>query len=252
MVVRFILCLLLVVAVLQWHTLRARQSWSATVDETCYLTHANITVHLRRLDPQLVAFGVAPLPILVQWLPTMWNQPSALRNNYWQGTLTDPAKINRARWLTSWLVGNGLLITICGWIAYRRGHYWGAAAGLLIGDSPHIITYSSLATTDVLATWMWLVCLAVYAWSWRGMSLITIASCSSRAKVDEMRAKSVTAAATSWNTTTRWLAWLVERRYAPNIPEPRCCLCGVSFGLFSVFVTDGDFVNTMPPIGLQT
>jgi len=62
-------CLLSVGAVFHWHAWNARGSWSATVDETCYLRCATNTVALQRLDPQLVAFGIAPLPILVQWLP---------------------------------------------------------------------------------------------------------------------------------------------------------------------------------------
>lgn len=159
------ICLLAVVVIFQWHAAKARHAWSATVDETCYLTCASNTAFLGRLDPRLVSFGIAPLPILVQWLPGNLPEERSRSYGYWKGTFDDPPQVFAARQRTSWFVGSSLIILVFCWTYFRRGLFWGSVAAMMIGFNPHVIAHASLATTDALATLTWLICLAVYAWA---------------------------------------------------------------------------------------
>jgi hypothetical protein len=142
----------------------------------------------------MTKLGIAPLPIWMEWLPATHGHnicsvvtraaqaevegksPSpasetrdadalAFRLDHWQGTAADPRIAYTARLITSWLVGTGLVSTVFLWLLKRRGLLWATCGGMLIANSPHVITHSALATTDGLTSLCWLVCLAVYGFA---------------------------------------------------------------------------------------
>jgi Dolichyl-phosphate-mannose-protein mannosyltransferase len=120
---------------------------SIVVDETFYLSCSMQTLHDHRLDSRLAKSGVAPLPIILNYLLPLHGQ-SEPRAQPWIGRPQDANRIYGPRLASSLLIGVPLIFIVAGWL-YRRKGLWAASAGAaLITLSPTIITHISLATTD--------------------------------------------------------------------------------------------------------
>lgn len=125
-----------------------RRATSATFDETFFLSCALQGVHDGRLDPRLSREGVAPLPILLEWLVPAWLAPRQERSDPWEAKLADPEIVERARALSACLIGVPLLLMVFVWMLCRRGLAAATLAGCLVACSPSIVAHASIATTD--------------------------------------------------------------------------------------------------------
>ena len=86
-----------------------RHGKSVTFDETIYLSGALQTLHDGRLDPRLAAAGVAPLPILLEYLFPLSFAEREQRPSLAEGKLQDARLIDGPRLSNSILVGLPLL-----------------------------------------------------------------------------------------------------------------------------------------------
>jgi hypothetical protein len=130
-------------------THHASRSTSITFDETHYLGTALRTVRDRRLDPRIVAVGVAPLPIVLAYLPAVAREEGAERHNLWIGELGDSRKILAPRTLTALIFGVPLIIAMFVAVQRRSGFLAATLAAGLTSASPTILAAGSLATTDL-------------------------------------------------------------------------------------------------------
>ena len=87
---------LLFAAVILAQTTAFRSSKSPTYDETYFLGTALATVQQGSLDERISGAGVAPVPILLNYLPVAWRSGGGTRSDLWQGEVTDPPLINQA------------------------------------------------------------------------------------------------------------------------------------------------------------
>src|SRR5436190_519982 len=74
-------------------TYHASRATSITFDETHYLGASLRTIRDHKLDSRLIAVGVAPVPILLTYLPALAREEGAERPNLWIGELGDATKI---------------------------------------------------------------------------------------------------------------------------------------------------------------
>lgn len=144
-----------------------RNSKSATFDETYYLSTALKTVHQGFLDTRISGEGVAPLPIMMDYLPVVWNEEGSLRENPWGSYEKDSTYIRRARRLNSILVGIPTMLLVYCWLYRRRGYLAALLGGALITFSPTMEAHFSLATTDSCFTLMALIALATLVHYWK-------------------------------------------------------------------------------------
>jgi len=157
--------LVLLCAAFLAQTWRASRATSITFDETLYLGTALRSVRDHRLDPRLVAAGVAPLPVILAYLPTLTGENGAERSNLWVGELGDSRKILRPRTMTAIVFGLPLIIAMFLVIDRRSGFAAATLAAGLISASPTILSSGSLATTDLaFGTASFLAVLATAAW----------------------------------------------------------------------------------------
>jgi hypothetical protein len=137
---------------------------SATYDETFYLGAALQSVHDRRIEGRMAEYGVAPLPVLLCYVPVALGAERATRPVLFAGDIKDPPLISRARRIHALLAGLGLLLTVSIWLWRRRG-VWAAAVGaLLLSCSPTLLAHCSVATTDALFSLGVLSGLAALVW----------------------------------------------------------------------------------------
>jgi hypothetical protein len=144
---RTIVGLLCILFVAQTH--HASRATSITFDETHYLGSALRSIRDGRLDPRIVAVGVAPLPIILAYLPALAREEGAERANLWIGEPGDAKKILGPRTLTSLIFGLPLIIVMFVTIARRSGLLAATLGAGLISASPTILAAGSLATTDL-------------------------------------------------------------------------------------------------------
>lgn len=149
--------LLIAISFFQFCCFSFRANKSVTVDETCYLACGINTKELGRLDPMMVDLGIAPLPVLLEFVPVLDSKLKSVRANRFQGLPSDPDDVHRARRVTSWVVGSGLIAVCYVWMLGRRGVLYASFTAVLLAASPTIIAHCSLATTDALATLTWLL-----------------------------------------------------------------------------------------------
>ncbi|WP_350186646.1 glycosyltransferase family 39 protein [Gimesia sp.] len=158
---------LLLAGLILQQTAAFRNSKSATFDETYYLSTALKTVHQGFLDTRISGEGVAPLPIILDYLPVVWNEEGSLRENPWEGEVSDPVLIRRARGLNSILVGIPTMLVVYCWLYRRRGYLAALLGGALVTFSPTMEAHFSLATTDACFTLMALIALATLVRYWK-------------------------------------------------------------------------------------
>lgn len=143
---------LLFASIILAQTTAFQSSKSPTYDETYFLGSALATVQKGSLDERICGAGVAPVPILLYWLPVAWRAGGDPRQHAWQGELTDPPLIEQARFLNSLLVGIPTMLLIYCWLFLRRGYAAGFLGAALVTFSPTMIAHFSLATTDACFT----------------------------------------------------------------------------------------------------
>jgi len=144
-----------------------RHSKSPTFDETLFLNCALTTIKNGRLDERISGEGVAPIPILLNYLPVAWRAGGSERVDAWKGEISDPPLINQARLLNSLLVGIPTMLLIYFWLYRRRGYAAGLLGAALVTFSPTMIAHFSLATTDACFTLATLVALASLTRYWK-------------------------------------------------------------------------------------
>lgn len=158
---------LLFAAVILAQTTAFRSSKSPTYDETYFLGTALATVQQGSLDERISGAGVAPVPILLNYLPVAWRSGGGTRSDLWQGEVTDPPLINQARFLTALLIGVPIMLLIYCWLYLRRGYAAAFLGATLVTFSPTMIAHFSLATTDACFTLTALIALAVLTRYWK-------------------------------------------------------------------------------------
>ncbi|WP_187782279.1 ArnT family glycosyltransferase [Gimesia chilikensis] len=144
-----------------------RISKSPTYDETHYLSTALTTVHQGALDSRISGEGVAPLPILVDYLPVVWSTGGKARPDVWEADVSDPRLIQRARFINVLVIGIPTMLLVYCWLYRRRGYLAALLGGCLVTFSPTLIAHFSLATTDAFFTLLALIALAVMTRYWK-------------------------------------------------------------------------------------
>ncbi len=147
-----------------------RHTKSITFDETLYLGSALETLHDGKLDPRLASLGVAPLPIALNYLPSLSFILPQQRPSLAEGKPEDAHLIHGPRLTNSILMGVPLLLIVSAWLLRRRGVVAAAAGAGLMAFSPSIIAHASLATTDACFALFALLALAAIAWYFSGPS----------------------------------------------------------------------------------
>ncbi|AMV39990.1 phospholipid carrier-dependent glycosyltransferase [Planctomyces sp. SH-PL62] len=141
---------------------RFRASSSITYDETFFLGAGVKSLHEGRLDPDLATHGTAPLPMLVNVIPSLWSSGGAARarTNAWEGS-GDRALIAGPRLLTTMTTLVPLVVMGFAWLHRRRGLLAATVGAGMLAFSPALLAHASLATSD--AAFAFLATLAVLA-----------------------------------------------------------------------------------------
>lgn len=140
---------------------------SPTFDETFFLNTALTSMNQGSLDQRISGEGVAPIPILLIYLPVAWFAGGSHRADVWQGEPSDPPLIDEARLMNALLIGLPTMFLIYLWLLKRRGFAAGALGAALVTFSPTVIAHFSLATTDACLTLMALIALATLTRYWK-------------------------------------------------------------------------------------
>lgn len=156
---------LVILILMQTSAFRAAKS--PTFDETFYLSTALQTVHQGHLDKRISGQGVAPIPIMLDYLPVVWASGGTPRKDSWHSKEYDPPIINRARFMNVFLVGLPTMLLVYCWLYRRRGYLAALLGGSLVTFSPTMIAHFSLATTDSCFTLMALIALATLVRYWK-------------------------------------------------------------------------------------
>lgn len=136
---------------------------SVTVDETYYLGCGLQTIHDRHLDPRLARHGVAPLPILLEYLPPLSLAPAQERPSLWVGEMGDAGLIPGPRYFTMLFAAVPLVALVSWWLYKRRGLAAAFTGAVLTALSPSILAHSAVATTDAAFALFTLLALAAIA-----------------------------------------------------------------------------------------
>jgi len=126
-----------------------RHSQSLTFDESFFLNCSLQTIHDGHLDPRICSEGVAPLPLILTYLPEFIGTSGADCPHLWSGRMDAPQLIQWPRFLNSILFGVPLILISCFWMQARRGWFPALVAAALIASSPVIVAHASLATMDI-------------------------------------------------------------------------------------------------------
>lgn len=160
---RWIAATLICASALCAFSLWSIRTTSVTLDETYYLGCGLQTIHDHRLDPRLARHGVAPLPILFEYLPPLSTEPRQERSSLWSGKMEDPGLIPGPRYLTALLAGAPLVALVSWWLYRRRGLAAAFTGAALTALSPSILAHCAVATTDAAFALFTLLALAAVA-----------------------------------------------------------------------------------------
>jgi hypothetical protein len=138
---------------------------SITYDETIYLNLSLQSLRDRRLDPEFMRLGVAPLPVLLTYAGPLWSSVPEPRPSVQAARVTDPQLIGAPRFLNALLFGVPLVVLVFVWLYRRRGLSAAALGGAMVVLSPTIAAHASLATTDEALAFFSTLALATIAWS---------------------------------------------------------------------------------------
>lgn len=141
-----------------------RHTKSITFDETYFLSCGLQTIHDGRLDSRICSQGVAPLPILLDYLLPLSFVGVEARPTPWEGQAQDARLIYGPRLANSLLVGLPLVFVVSWWLFKRRGVMAGIVGAGLIAFSPSVVAHASLATTDSCFALFGMLALAAISW----------------------------------------------------------------------------------------
>ncbi len=144
-----------------------RWTTSPTFDETYFLSCALQTVNDGRLDPRICSQGVAPLPILSDYLLPLSLTGGENRPSPWVGQPADARLIRGPRFLHSIVVGLPLVFCVSWWLMKRQGLPAAVLGAGLATFSPTIVAHSALATTDGCFALFGFLGLAAIGWYFR-------------------------------------------------------------------------------------
>lgn len=165
---------LLFAAFIMQLTASFRAAKSPVFDETFYLSTALASVKQGRIDPRLCQSGVAPLPVMLNYLPVVWSTGGDERPQPWKGKYADAQLIFKTRSMNSLLVGIPTMLLVYFWLYRRRGYTAGVFGAALLTFSPSLIAHFSLATTDSCFTLSALIALATLTYYWKNPSRKTL------------------------------------------------------------------------------
>ncbi|ODA28439.1 glycosyltransferase family 39 protein [Planctopirus hydrillae] len=178
------LALFLAMGLLGFASFQIQSTSSITFDETFYLNAGVRTVASGTLDPAICDCGVAPLPIIICYLPPLLLSRNEYRHEAWVGHENDPQLIILPRRLNTLLVGMPLLIVIWLWLGTKCGPAGASLGVLMTAASPTIQAHAALATTDLSFTLFGLLGILALAhyleqptWSRLGILAIAMAAC---------------------------------------------------------------------------
>jgi hypothetical protein len=179
-----LLALFLAMGLLGYASFQIQATSSITFDETFYLNAGVRTVASGTLDPAICDCGVAPLPIIICYLPPLLLSRNEYRHEVWVGQNDDPQLIIWPRRLNTLLVGMPLLIVIWLWLGRKCGPAGASLGVLMTATSPTIQAHAALATTDLsfaLFGLLGILALAHYlerpTWVRLGILAIAMAAC---------------------------------------------------------------------------
>lgn len=178
------LALFLAMGLLGYASFQIQATSSLTFDETFYLNAGVRTVASGTLDPAICDCGVAPLPIIICYLPPLLLSRNEYRHEVWVGQENDPQLIIWPRRLNTLLVGMPLLIVIWLWLGKKCGPVGATLGVLMTAASPTIQAHAALATTDLSFTLFGLLGILALAhylerptWVRLGILAIAMAAC---------------------------------------------------------------------------
>lgn len=154
----FICCIFL------WESNRFQSSKSLTFDETYYLNCGLQSVYDGRLDARIAGQGVAPLPILLNYVLPFSLTEGANRTEPWEGSPGDRDRIVGPRRLNAILFGVPLVLLVFVWLYCRRGLPAAITGASLIAFSPTLLANASLATADCCFAFFGTLGVAATAW----------------------------------------------------------------------------------------
>ena len=159
-----ILWLCLMAAVVLIEAAVVRRTKSITFDETYYLNCGLQTVHDRWIDHRIAAEGIAPLPLMLTYVPALACAPSEARPEPWKGQLNDRSFISGPRLLNTLFIGLPLVIFVFVWIYRRRDLPTACLGSGLLSLSPTFMAHASLATMDAAIALFSTLAIAATAW----------------------------------------------------------------------------------------
>ena len=141
-----------------------RQSKSITFDETYYLSCGLQTVHDRWIDPRIAAEGIAPLPIMLTYVPALVGGPVEARPEPWKGQLHDRDFISGPRLFNTIVMGLPLIVLVFVWLFRRRDLATACLGSGLLALSPTFMAHASLATMDAAIAFFSTLAIATTGW----------------------------------------------------------------------------------------
>ena len=159
-----ILWMVLLSAVILAEAHTVRQTKSITFDETYYLNCGLQTVHDRWIDPRIAAEGIAPLPVLLTYVPALALAPREFRPEPWKGRQHDRHLIDGPRFLNTLVIGLPLMGLVFAGLLCRRDLPTACLGSGLLALSPTFMAHASLATMDAAFALFSSLALATTAW----------------------------------------------------------------------------------------
>ena len=141
-----------------------RRTTSITFDETYYLSCGLQTVHDRWIDPRIAAEGIAPLPVLLTYVPALAFAPVEARPEPWKGQPHDRNFISGPRLLNTLVMGLPLIVLVFVWLFRRRDLPTACLGSGLLALSPTLMAHVSLATMDAAIALFSTLAIATTAW----------------------------------------------------------------------------------------
>jgi hypothetical protein len=166
---------LLCAVAIGWQTEGFRRTKSITVDEAFYRSAGADTVSQGTLSPDLPRHGVAPLPILLTWVPAAVLEafPSEAARVPKRDQAFEPPwdGVWRARVLQAVLVGVPLACLVGVWLWRLHGFSAALLGASMMSFSPTLLAHSAVATTDATLAWFALATLASLSLLSRGLTV---------------------------------------------------------------------------------
>src|SRR5262249_4406469 len=122
------------------------------------------------LDPGLMRAGSAPLPILLNYVPTLLRNTPAARPHPWRGEPGDGTMVASPRLLTTLTTLVPLIFLSYFWLDARRGRLAATLGAGLLAFSPTMLAHASLATQDAAFAFQATLAVIAMGWYWKAPS----------------------------------------------------------------------------------